>query len=80
MYFAPVVPGKPMYDTWMGAGCIAKISFLAPCILEPNGSGQKGFKLYCHKDIKVDNLMRNSCKGLRIQGHPEQGTHGMELN
>jgi hypothetical protein len=24
--------------------------------------------------------MRNSCKGLRIQGHPEQGTHGMELN
>jgi hypothetical protein len=54
MYSAPVVPGKPMYDTWMGTGCIAKISFLAPCILEPNGSDQKGFKLYCHKDIKVD--------------------------
>ncbi len=25
-------------------------------------------------------LMRNSCEDMRIQGHPEQGTHGMELN
>ena len=32
MYAAPVVPGNPMYETWIGAGCIAKISFLAPCL------------------------------------------------
>jgi hypothetical protein len=31
MYSAPVVPGNPIYETWIGAGCNAKISFLAPC-------------------------------------------------
>jgi hypothetical protein len=55
-----------MYETWMGAGRIAKISFLAPCIFKPNEEVTKYPILQNYKDIKVHHEMRNSWKGFNL--------------
>ncbi len=56
-----------MYETWMGAGRIAKISFLAPCIFKPNEEVTKYPILQNYKDIKVHHNVRNSWKGFNMK-------------
>lgn len=56
MYAAPVVPGNPMYETWIGAGCSANISFLAPCLNQAHVQ-----PISKHKDTQ------NQCKAVYRQ-------------